>query len=95
MLEAKNQYFYDDKGREYLDCVNNISHVGHSHPKIHEAMVNQNLKLNTNTRYLYKIMNDYSKKLLNKFPKKLDTVFFVCTGSEANDLAYQNCTKLY
>ncbi len=52
MLEAKNQFFYDDKGRKFLDCVNNISHVGHSHPKIHEAMVNQNLKLNTNTRYL-------------------------------------------
>ena len=34
-------------------------------------------------------MNDYSEKLLNKFPKKLDTVFFVCTGSEANDLAYR------
>ena len=44
MLEAKNQYFYDDKGREYLDCINNISHVGHSHPKIHAAMVEQNLK---------------------------------------------------
>ena len=96
LLEAKNQYFYDDKGREYLDCVNNISHVGHSHPKIHAAMVEQSLKLNTNTRYLYKIMNVYSKKLLSKFPQKLDTVFFVCTGSEANDLAYriaQNYTK--
>ena len=89
MLEAKNQYFYDEKGREYLDCVNNISHVGHSHSKIHEAMVKQNMQLNTNTRYLYKIMNDYSKKLLDKFPKNLDTVFFVCTGSEANDLAYR------
>ena len=38
-------------------------------------MMNQNLKLNTNTRYLYKIMNEYAKKLLNKFPKKLDTIF--------------------
>ena len=96
MLEAKNQYFYDENGREYLDCVNNISHVGHSHPKIHEAMVHQNLKLNTNTRYLYKIINDYSKKLLRTFPKNLDTIFFVCTGSEANDLAYRiakNYTK--
>ena len=89
ILEAKNQYFYDDKGREYVDCVNNISHVGHSHPKVHEALVSQNLKLNTNTRYIYKVMNDYSEKLLNKFPKKLDTIFFVCTGSEANDLAYR------
>ena len=34
-------------------------------------------------------MNDYSEKLLSKFPKKLDTIFFVCTGSEANDLAYR------
>jgi 4-aminobutyrate aminotransferase-like enzyme len=74
---------------EYLDCVNNISHVGHSHIKIHDAMVKQNLKLNTNTRYLYKIINDYSNRLLNKFPKELDTIFFVCTGSEANDLAYR------
>ena len=89
MLQATKQYFYDDKGREYLDCINNISHVGHSHPKIHEAMISQNLKLNTNTRYLYKIMNEYSEKLLNKFPKPLDTIFFVCTGSEANDLAYR------
>ena len=89
ILAAKNQYFYDEKGREYLDCVNNISHVGHANEKVHEAMMNQNLKLNTNTRYLYKIMNEYAKKLLNKFPKKLDTIFFVCTGSEANDLAYR------
>jgi len=89
ILEAKKQYFFDDKGRQYLDCVNNISHVGHSHEKIHIAMVKQNLKLNTNTRYLYRIINDYSKKLLDKFPKRLDTIFFVCTGSEANDLAYR------
>ena len=52
-------------------------------------MTQQNLKLNTNTRYIYKIINDYSEKLLNKFPNKLNTVFFVCTGSEANDLAYR------
>lgn len=88
-LEAKGQYFYDDKGRQYLDCVNNISQVGHCHPKIHEALINQNLLLNTNTRYIYKIMNDYSENLLSKFPKKLDTIFYVCTGSEANDLAYR------
>jgi len=93
-LEAKDQYLYDEKGQQYLDCVNNISHVGHCHPVVHEALIKQNLKLNTNTRYIYKIMNDYSEKLLSKFPKKLDTVFFVCTGSEANDLAYR-IAKIY
>ena len=89
MLEAKDQYFFDRYGRRYLDCVNNISHVGHSNFHVHNAMINQNLKLNTNTRYLYDIINEYSEKLLNKFPKKLNKIFFVCTGSEANDLAYR------
>ena len=89
ILEAKNQYFYDRFGKRYLDCVNNISHVGHSNFSVHNALANQNLKLNTNTRYLYNIINEYSEKLLKKFPKKLNKIFFVCTGSEANDLAYR------
>ena len=89
MLEAKDQYFFDRYGRRYLDCVNNISHVGHSNSYVHEAMTQQNLELNTNTRYLYDTINDYSELLLSKFPKKLNKIFFVCTGSEANDLAYR------
>ena len=59
MLEAKDQYFFDRYGRRYLDCVNNISHVGHSNSYVHEAMTQQNLKLNTNTRYLYDIDISY------------------------------------
>jgi len=87
MLEAKDQYLYDEHGREYLDCVNNISHVGHSNSVVHSALMKQNLKMNTNTRYLYNIINKYSDRLLKTFPKKLNKIFFVCTGSEANDLA--------
>ena len=26
-------YLYSADGLEYLDCVNNVAHVGHSHPK--------------------------------------------------------------
>ena len=87
MLEAKDQFFYDEHGRKYLDCVNNISHVGHSNIAVHNALVKQNLKMNTNTRYLYNIINQYSDRLLKTFPEKLNKIFFVCTGSEANDLA--------
>ena len=96
LLEAKDQYFYDEHGRRYLDCVNNISHIGHSNSIVHDALINQNLKLNTNTRYLYDIINEYSYRLLKTFPKQLNKIFFVCTGSEANDLALRiakNFTK--
>ena len=75
MLEAKDQFFYDENGRQYLDCVNNISHVGHSNEYVHQAMVSQNLKMNTNTRYLYKIINEYSDRLLKTFSKKLNKIF--------------------
>jgi len=96
MLEAKDQFFYDEQGRKYLDCVNNISHVGHSNKFVHNALVKQNLKMNTNTRYLYNIINEYSDRLLKTFPRQLNKIFFVCTGSEANDLALRiakNYTK--
>ena len=44
-------------------------------------------KLNTNTRYLYDIINMYGGKLLKKFNKSLNRVYFVNSGSEASDLA--------
>ena len=47
------QYLFDHEGRKYLDAVNNVPHVGHSHPKVVEAIQKQSAVLNTNTRYLH------------------------------------------
>jgi 4-aminobutyrate aminotransferase-like enzyme/Ser/Thr protein kinase RdoA (MazF antagonist) len=81
------QYMFDQKGRTYLDCVNNIMHVGHCHPQVVEAGQRQMARLNTNTRYLYDALNQYAEKLLGKFPAALNKVFFVNSGSAASDLA--------
>lgn len=81
------QYMYDAYGNTYLDAYNNIPHVGHSHPKVVEAGQKQMAKLNTNTRYLYDLLPEYAEKLLSKFPPSLSKVYFVNSGSEANDLA--------
>lgn len=78
---------YDAYGNTFLDAYNNIPHVGHSHPKVVEAGQRQMAKLNTNTRYLYDVLPEYSEKLLSKFPNKLNKVFFVNSGSAASDLA--------
>lgn len=81
------QYLYDEEGREYLDAVNNVPHVGHCHPRVVEAACRQAGLLNTNTRYLTDKMAQYVLRLCEKFPDPLSVCFLVCSGSEANDLA--------
>ena len=81
------QYMFDNKGNAFLDAYNNIPLVGHAHPKVNYAISRQIKKLNTNTRYIYDKLFEYGNKLLNKFPKKLNKIYFVNSGSEASDLA--------
>ena len=87
LVRGRGQYLYDSKGNEYLDAVNNIQHVGHSHPKVTEAANKQLKKLNTNTRYLDKTILDYARALTDKLPSNLNKCYFTNSGSESNDLA--------
>ena len=87
IVRGEAQYLFDEKGNRYLDCVNNIQHVGHCHPKVVEAAQQQYEKLNTNTRYLDETIVNYAKELTSTFPEGLDVCFFTNSGSEANDLA--------
>jgi len=87
IVRGKGQYLYDEKGREYLDCVYNISHVGHCHPVVIQAAHEQNQLLNTNTRYLHDNIIELAEKLTAKLPKPLSVCHFVNSGSEANELA--------
>src|SRR5215469_8544115 len=80
---------YDETGRVYLDAYNNVPHVGHCHPDIVAALTRQAATLNSNTRYLDETILDYAERLLATMPKELDVCLFVCTGSEANDLAWR------
>jgi hypothetical protein len=34
VVDGKGAWLFDEQGRGYLDCVNNVAHVGHSHPKV-------------------------------------------------------------
>ena len=87
MVRGHMQYLFDRHGRPYLDCVNNVCHVGHSHPRVVEAIACQAAALNTNTRYLHDHLLTYAERLTATLPDPLEVCFFVCTGSEANDLA--------
>jgi 4-aminobutyrate aminotransferase-like enzyme len=78
---------FDDVGRGYLDCVNNVAHVGHCHPTVVRAAQRQTAVLNTNTRYLHDNIIEYARRLTEKLQPSLSVCFFVNSGSEANDLA--------
>lgn len=92
MNRSAFQYMYDSEGNTFLDAYNNIMLAGHCHPKVVRAGQRTMAKLNTNTRYVYEELLVYSEKLLSKFPKKLNKVFLVNSGSAASDLAIRMAT---
>lgn len=87
IVRAAGCYMYDEKGCRYLDCINNVCHVGHCHPQVVSAAVEQMSVLNTNSRFLHDNLVLYAERLTSLFPEKLNVCFFVNSGSEANDLA--------
>ncbi len=93
MASAAFQYMHDYSGNSFLDAYNNIPLVGHSHPAITEAISKQAKKLNTNTRYHYPLLGEYAEKLLSYFPKHLNKIFLVNSGSAASDLAIRLATN--
>ena len=87
ILRGWRQHLYDDEGQPYLDAVNNVAHVGHSHPRVVKALRTQAAVLNTNTRYLHEEIERYAERLSRTLPRGLSVCYFVCSGSEANELA--------
>lgn len=80
-------WLIDHKGRAYLDCFNNVCHIGHAHPAVVEAMAKQASTLNTNTRYLHDNIVAYAERLTATLPDNLTVAGFTNSGSEANSLA--------
>ena len=87
ILRGQGQYLFDENGKRYLDCVNNVCHVGHCHPQVVEAASTQMAELNTNTRYLHPQLAAYVAELTARFPRPLNICYLTCSGSEAVDLA--------
>ena len=81
------QWLYDVHGRPYLDLVNNVAVLGHSHPAVEAAAMRQLRRLNTNSRFLYDALGRFAERLAALVPDPLEVVFCVNSGSEAVDLA--------
>ncbi|WP_299300658.1 aspartate aminotransferase family protein [uncultured Litoreibacter sp.] len=87
LVRGEGVWLWDADGRKYLDCYNNVPHVGHCHPHVVEAIARQASTLNTHTRYLHEGILDYGDRLTATLNHDLSQLIMVCTGSEANDIA--------
>lgn len=87
MVRGAGIYLYDTSGRRYIDTVNNVAHVGHEHPRVVSNAQRQIGVLNTNTRYIHENIVKYAEAILKRCPEEMEVVYFVNSGSEANELA--------
>ncbi|AIB34227.1 aminotransferase [Pseudomonas simiae] len=80
-------HLIDMQGRSYLDMLNNVAVLGHGHPRMAAVAARQWSLLNTNSRFHYAAVTEFSERLLALAPEGMDRVFLVNSGTEANDLA--------
>jgi len=90
IVEGHMQYLFDETGRRYLDGIGGIVTIsaGHCHPVILRKAKEQMDRLqHTTTIYYHPTIAEYAKLLADTLPGDLSVVYFVNSGSEANDLA--------
>ena len=85
---AKGVYLFSPAGKKYIDLISGISvsNVGHAHPKIVKAVKEQAEKfmhLMVYGEYIQSPQVKLAKRLTELLPKKLNSVYFVNSGSEA------------
>lgn len=90
IVHGEGAWLIDNEGRRFLDIYNNVTSLGHCHPRVVEAICRQAAVLATNTRYLHETILQLAERLLATVAgTDLAHLMLTCTGSEANDLAYR------
>ena len=89
LVRGEGVWLYDPDDRRYLDCYNNVPVVGHSHPVVVRAVMEQQRLLATHSRYLHEAIVELAERLKSTLPSELNAVLVVNSGSEANDLAWR------
>ena len=91
---AKGNYLYDNKNKKYLDFIAGVSvcNLGHCHPKITKALVDQAHTLTLTSRAFYNnVLGEYEKYMSEYFG--FDKVLPMNTGAEGVETAIKVCRK--
>ena len=65
---GRRHYLMSTAARTYLDMVNNVTVLGHAHPRIADTAARQLRKLNTNSRFNYEAVVEFSERLAATLP---------------------------
>lgn len=93
VVKAKGVYFWDSDGKRYLDFSSQLMNmnIGHGHPKIREAVMNQMEELSfVHPGMVTKARGELGKKLAEITPGSLNRTFFTLGGADA----VENAIKL-
>jgi len=87
---ARGIYLYDSSGKKYMDLISGIavSNIGHRHPKVVRAIkkqVDKYLHVMAYGEFIQEPQSRLAKKLTSLLPQHLDAVYFVNSGTEANE----------
>jgi len=88
IVKAEGIYLYARSGERYMDLVSGIavSNTGHRHPKVLDAIRDQlerYLHLNVYGEFVQSPQVRLAERITGLLPGKLDSVYFVNSGSEA------------
>jgi acetylornithine/N-succinyldiaminopimelate aminotransferase len=85
---AEGVYIYDSQGKPYLDLISGIgvSNLGHSNPKVVQAIkdqVDKYMHLMVYGEYVQTPQVRFAEKLVSLLPENLNSVYFTNSGAEA------------
>jgi acetylornithine/N-succinyldiaminopimelate aminotransferase len=95
---AQGIYLYTTDGRRYTDFISGIavSSLGHSHPKVVQAVQEQAAKhmhVMVYGEFIQKSQSDLAELLVSQLPESLQRIYFVNSGTEANEGALKLAKK--
>jgi acetylornithine/succinyldiaminopimelate/putrescine aminotransferase len=89
---AKESYIYDENNKAYLDLISGIgvSYLGHGNEEVKTAIktqVDNHLHVMVYGEFEQEAQNRLAEELLFTLPPKLNSFYFVNSGTEANEAA--------
>jgi acetylornithine/N-succinyldiaminopimelate aminotransferase len=90
IVKAEGIYQYDVEGKKYIDLISgfSVANIGHSHPKVVEAVQKQAasyMHLIVYGEFIQSPQTSYAKLLTDNLPSTLNSVYFTNSGAEATE----------